>query len=259
MMPIVRDHMTAFICMLALSMMVAAGAIWRNNANLWFMETSREAGLVLTDMQISGLNRTRQSDVLAVLDVDNGMPLLAINLEILQQKVEALPWIKQADVTRSLRGELKISITERVPYALAQKDGNVSLIDANGVPITDRGLGEFSHLMLVVGEISPEILHRLEAEKAKAPSLGTRIKSAVRVGNRRWDLIFDNGIRIRLPAEQARPYGFSQAWEKFAELNKRHGLLEREISVIDMRQPDRLVVRVTPTGRRQMAGKEWAL
>lgn len=253
-----QNHLFPALILLALITTVV-GVVWQNDTNDWFMETSGDAGLVLTDLTISGLERTAENDVLAVLDVDNGMPLLSIDLRHLQAKIEALPWIKQADVSRILPGELSIRVTERTPYALAQHDGRIALIDPAGVEITQRGLSAFTDLMLVVGEVKPAELELLEQQKAKAMPLSSRIRSAVRIGNRRWDVIFDNGIRVKLPADNAKPYGMTEAWDKFVELDRTKQLLAREVSVIDLRLADQLIVRVTPVGRRQMAGKEWIL
>lgn len=245
------------ICLVAIS--AIAGLSWKTNNSSWFMETSGDVGLVLTDLKITGMHRTAENDVQSVLDVDSGMPLLSINLSEIQGKVEALPWVQQAEIIRILPGGLSINITERVPYALAQHDGRVVLIDRGGYEITDRGLAAFSDLMLVVGDIVPKDLDLLERQKAKAEQLSTRIRSVVRVGNRRWDVIFDNGIRVKFPADQAKPYGLSEAWDKFIELERTQQLLARELSVIDLRLADKLIVRVTPLGRRQMSGKEWVL
>jgi len=253
-----NNHLFAAILSLIVISATAA-LVWKANSNDWFMETSGDAGLVLTELTLTGLNRTAENDVLAVLDVDNGMPLLSIDLAQLQVNVEALPWVKQADISRILPGGLSIQITERIPYALSQHDGRVVLIDREGVEITDRGLSVFKDLMLVVGTVSPTELGLLQTQKAKAPQLADRVQSAIRVGNRRWDVIFDNGIRVKLPADDAKPYGIAEAWEKFIELDRSQQLLTREVSVIDMRQADKLIVRVTPLGRRQMAGKEWVL
>jgi len=253
-----NNHLVA--AMVSLTVILALAAlVWKNNTNDWFMETSGEAGFVLTDLAVTGLNRTAENDILAVLDVDSGMPLLSINLGQLQAKIEALPWIKKADISRVLPGGLSIQVTERVPYALSQHDGRVVLIDQQGEEITDRGLASFSDLMLVVGTVTPAELGLLQMQKAKSPQLADRVQSAVRVGNRRWDVIFDNGIRVKLPADNAKPYGISEAWDKFIELDRSQQLLAREVSVIDIRQADKLIVRVTPVGRRQMAGKEWIL
>ncbi len=253
-----QNHLFPALILLVL-ITIAAGIMWKSDTNDWFMETSGDAGLVLADLTISGLERTAENDFLAVLDVDSGMPLLSIDLGHLQAKIEALPWIKQADVSRILPGELSIRVTERTPYALAQHDGRIALIDPAGVEITQRGLSAFTDLMLVVGKVEPAELELLERQKAKAAPLSSRIRSAVRVGNRRWDVIFDNGIRVKLPADDAKPYGMAEAWDKFVELDRTKQLLAREVSVIDLRLEDQLIVRVTPVGRRQMAGKEWIL
>ena len=238
---------------------IIAGLSLKTNSSDWFMETSGDAGLVLTDLEISGLAQTTENDVLSVLDVDSGMPLLSINLADIQNKLEALPWVKQAEVMRVLPGGLSINIIERIPYALAQYNGKVALIDRDGVEITDRGLAAYSNLMLLVGKVPSQALEQLEEQKAKAGSLAGRIRSVVRVGNRRWDVIFDNGIRVKFPADDAKPYGAPEAWNKFIELDRTQQLLEREVTVVDLRLADKVIVRVTPTGRRQMSAKEWVL
>lgn len=225
----------------------------------WFAETTRDAGFVLSDLKITGLNRTGEADVQAILDIDNGMPLLSIDLGELQKRIEALPWVKLADVSRVLPGGINIQITERVPYALLQRAGEVVLIDPSGAEITAYGLAEFSNLILLVGDVGSQDLDYLEHIKEMAPELAHRIHSAVRISGQRWDFIFENGIRIKLPADDAQPYSGQQAWERFVRLDAKHQLLSREVNVIDLRAPDRLVMRVTPEGRRLMRGKDWVL
>lgn len=244
----------------AILLMAAGSSYWAMGAaaNNWFMETTRDAGFILSNLQIDGAKRTQKDDILATLDVDDGMPLLAIDLHEIQIRIEALPWVKSATVMRVLPGDLHIQIVEREPYALWQFDGKVRLIDNNGEIITNRGLTEFSSLMLVVGEGGADEVGSLFSMLERHAMLYGRIKTAVRVGNRRWDLIFDNGVRVKLPEDFASKYSGSHAWSKFVRLQQKHRLLEREVSVIDMRIEDRIVMRVTPTGHRQMDGKEWA-
>ena len=253
-----HNKSVAVFLMLVLGIVVSA-EVWKTQTNTLIIETTRDAGLVLSDLHISGLQRTKRDSILAVLDVDNGMPLLSVDLAALQKRIEALPWIKRAEVSRILPGGLNISITEREPFALLQSKGKVALIDRDGTTITDRGLAEFSELPLIVGAISPDDLRYFENMRQIAFGVTGRIKSAVRIGNRRWDFIFDNGIRVKLPEDIAPDYNAATAWEKFILLNQSHNLLSREISVIDMRTPDRLILRITPEGQRKMAGKEKAL
>ena len=73
---------------------------------------------------------------------------------------------------------------------------------------------------------------------AQQPKLKERVTAAVFVGKRRWNLRLDNGIDVKLPEED--PAG---AWSRLAALQKQYGLLERDVSIIDLRLPDQVVVR----------------
>lgn len=224
----------------------------------WVIERSRDAGFVLNDLKIDGINRSKRADVLAALDVDNGVPLLTMNLELMRKQLEQLPWVREAKVTRVLPGGLHVALTERQPYALWQANGKVSLIDAEGVIITQRGLVEYSGLMMVVGQGANQKTAELQGLLDQEPGLASRIRSAIRVGERRWDLIFDNGIRVKLPEAGMEVYSADRAWQKFASLEAEYHLLGREVDVIDMRLSDRMILRVSPEGRRRMNGTGWA-
>src|SRR3546814_12245316 len=79
------------------------------------------------------------------------MPILAIDLEALQERVIALPWVRTARVERHLPDTLFIAITERRPLALWQRHRTLALVDEDGVVITDRRLGRFGTLPIVNG------------------------------------------------------------------------------------------------------------
>ena len=224
----------------------------------WAVERTRDAGFVLSDLKIDGIVRSKRADVLAAVDVDDGIPLLTIDLELVRRQLEQLPWVKEASISRVLPGALNIVITERQPYALWQSDGKVSLIDDTGTIITRRGLAKFSDLMLVVGAGAASTIEELKLLLDQTPFLSQRIKTAIRVGDRRWDLVFDNGIRVKLPEMVPAGYDAVAAWQKFADLEADYHLLGREVDVIDMRLPDRMVLRVSPEGRRRMNGTGWA-
>lgn len=239
--------------------LATVAVLLKTDANIWWMETTSDAGLVLSNIEISGLERTKIRDVEAVLDIDTGMPLLAIDLVALQERVEALPWVKEATINRQMSGDMIIEVKERVPFALSQLNGQVNLIDAEGVAITNRGLGAFEDFVLLVGKVSRQHLMEFQALVEVYPEIGARIRSAIWVNERRWDVVFKNGIRVKLPSALAEAYNLQSAWKRFADLNRQHRLLDREVSVIDMRMNDRLVVRVTPAGRVKMSGEELAL
>jgi cell division protein FtsQ len=82
----------------------------------------------------------------------------------------------------------------------------------------------------------------------------------VRVGGRRWNLRIDDAIDVMLPEENA-----ESAWSWLAELERTSLLLKRDVQTVDLRLPDRLVLRVSgappapqqsgPTKKPHAAGK----
>ena len=80
------------------------------------------------------------------------------------------------------------------------------------------------------------------------PELMRRVSAAVRVGGRRWNIRLDNGIDVRLPEENP-----ALAWARLAEYERIHKVLAKDIGVLDLRLPDRLIVQ--KAGHRE-AGTE---
>ena len=60
----------------------------------------------------------------------------------------------------------------------------------------------------------------------------------------------DNGIDIRLPETDA-----FIAWDRLAKYEAQHKLLERDIGSIDLRLPDRVVVKVRQSDFRKKPQK----
>ncbi len=65
-----------------------------------------------------------------------------------------------------------------------------------------------------------------------------RLVAAVRVGERRWNLQLRGGMNVMLP-EGHEP----EAIDRLMALQQDHALLDRPLEVVDMRLPDRLVLR----------------
>jgi cell division protein FtsQ len=130
---------------------------------------------------------------------------------------------------------------ERQPIAIWQHKGEFALIDHTGEVIMRHGLARFSDLIVVVGKEAPKrassLLHMLSA----APELIPFVKAAQWVGERRWNLRLKGGIDVRLPEADA-----AAAWQRLADYERAHRVLERDVQVLDLRIPDRLIVRKTP-------------
>jgi cell division protein FtsQ len=212
------------------------------------------AGLAVEDVLVEGRDRSGTQSILAALDVARGTPILKLDPEAAKARLEALPWVKSAEVARRLPDILHLRLEERRPLALWQVGGELSVIDQDGLPIPGAQPQRFAKLPLVVGEDAPEHVRGLLSMLASQPDLAPKVVAAVRVSGRRWNLQLDGGVDVRLPEEAP-----EAAWAKLARVQREQDLLEHDVVMIDLRIPDRLVVRSStgqvPVRPDALAGK----
>jgi cell division protein FtsQ len=200
---------------------------------------------------IEGRNNTPEPLLNAALGVHKGDAMLGFSLEGARQRIESLSWVEHVAVERRLPGTLVVSLTERRPFAIWQNQGKFVLIDRNGQVVANENVAAFGELPLVVGAGAPESATALLDALSALPSLKSRMVAAVRVGERRWNLQLKNGIDVLLP-EGAAP----AALAKLMELESSQSLLDRPLAVVDMRLPDRLVVRPLTAPATASMGKK---
>ncbi|HYM03725.1 MAG TPA: FtsQ-type POTRA domain-containing protein [Stellaceae bacterium] len=201
-------------------------------------------GLSVANVEVEGRGRSSREAILAALGVSRGTPLLAVDPAAAKRRLESLPWVRAASVERRLPDTIYIRLVERQPLAFWQRQGKLVLVDRDGVVIPNERLEKFGNLIVLVGEDAPGTGAALVDMLAGEPDIAGHVAAAVRVGARRWNLHLDSGIEIALPEEDA-----AAAWHRLAEFEHRDGLLERDVQMVDLRLPDRLVVR--PTGEIQ--------
>lgn len=210
-----------------------------------FYQLTADSGLSVQDVLVTGRQRTAPGRVLAALEVARGAPILAVDPLGAKARLEALPWVRRATVERRLPEVLFIRLVERQALALWQLDGKVSVIDDEGEVLAQADPADFAELPLIVGAGAPveavALLSLLESE----PDLNRLVTAAVRVSERRWNLQLEEGVEVRLPE-----IGAEQAWAELARMVRQYGLLERDVVVIDLRIPDRMVVRAGPGSNR---------
>ena len=199
---------------------------------------SAKLGLSVKDVFVEGRAETAPADLLAAIEIRHGAPILAFDPARAKGELERLAWISRADVERRLPDTIYIRVVERVPLALWQNHGRIALIDRQGVEIRGVDPRRFAHLPQVVGSDAPNHAAQLVALLATEPDIAKRVTAAIRVGGRRWNLKLDNGVDVRLPEINA-----GAAWMRLAELIRKDGLLERDVTVVDLRLPDRLILR----------------
>jgi cell division protein FtsQ len=196
------------------------------------------AGFRVNQIEITGLKRMDRMSVYAVaLDQQSrAMPL--VDLEAVRLNLLRYGWIADAHVSRRLPDTLLVDIAERTPAAVWQDNGQLTLIDAQGVLLEPVSPNAVPDLPLVIGPGADRQEAAYQALLGAAPALKPRVKAAAWVGNRRWDLTFDSGETLALPED-----GAAGALVRFAELDGARPLLGRGWLRFDMRDPTKLVAR----------------
>ncbi|MEE8295964.1 MAG: cell division protein FtsQ/DivIB, partial [Sphingomonadales bacterium] len=210
---------------------------------------SVNSGFALESIKAEGQEKTPEGAILEVLGITEGDALFGMDMTALSARVEALPWVSRAVVSRELPATIKVYVVEREPFARWQINGELVLVDETAAVIRGAKTADYAHLPFVVGPGAPEAASALFNLLATTPELSKKVVAAVRVGQRRWDLEFDNGMRLKLP-EQGDTYGEAEAWAAFINLTEEKDLMALDVAEADLRLPDRIIMRLTPEGQK---------
>jgi cell division protein FtsQ len=218
------------------------------------IDRSADLGLRIANVVVTGRAETDPAEILVALDIRQGAPILGYDPNAARLRLEALPWVSRASVARRLPGEVRVEIEEYLPVAIWQHDGRVRMIATDGSVIDRAPPSRFANLPVVVGADAPANTMALIQLLGVEPELARKVAAAVRVGGRRWNLEFVNGINVQLPEHDA-----TSAWRRLAVLAREQKLFDKDIIAIDLRlYPGELVIRKAPGSPLvpQQEGKE---
>ncbi len=215
------------------------------------LKIKEKSHLDLEQVIVEGHARTQLKEINQALNLVQGMPVFDISLQEKKEAIEKLPWVKSVSVERYLPSVLFIKVMEKQPIAIWQNKGKYFPIDEEGQLILDKKT-VVSNVLLVVGEDAPEHTPQLIEILSRYPKIDQKVRSAVRIGNRRWNLILnevEDGIEVYLPEAD-----IDSALSRLQSLDEESDILKRDLKVIDLRLPDRLIVQspaLTEGGRQK--------
>lgn len=228
---------------------VLSAIYWANHADLQtrmatalrntLADISIGAGLSVGEVYVAGRKEARREQLLGALAVKVGDPILFFDPAAARKRLLGIGWVADARVERRLPNTVIVTLKERTPIAIWQRDKRFTLVDRTGNVIGREGLDRYRHLKIIIGKDAPKHAANLFSMLRQEPSLIGRVTHAIRIGGRRWDLRLGDTINIRLPAKDA-----EAAWRKLTALEKEFGLLGRDINTVDLRIPGQMSVRV---------------
>jgi cell division protein FtsQ len=211
-----------------------------------------QALLEIKTITVEGDRHIDKQKVLELAKVKPGTGLHHIVTSVIKERVESHPWIKEAEVTRVLFHELRISLVERIPAAVIRADSQNFLTDAEGHVLTKLGQTDNDALPLVTGIDSKGLLEGAESVRQVITSgielaklVGQTFEGRLQVNAETPPnlVALVQGVRFQF-GEQA----VGEQWERFRRVKpslktlnfdgRRHGANE-----VDLRYENRIVVR----------------
>jgi cell division protein FtsQ len=227
----------AIVLVIVLAALYIGGTFHRASAAVSHAASTvvADAGLEISTIQLSGNRYASPGDISAELGFGPGDSIFAADPQQARASLRKLNWIQDAQVSVRYPDTILVHLVEKVPFALWQSDRGIYAVDRDGRPIAQVEAAQFKKLPLFFGsepDGASDLVRAIHAHHAVA----ARVKAMQRVSGRRWNLILDDGVLVKLPED---------SWKtELAALERlivEDGVLERDISEIDLRVHDNYV------------------
>lgn len=197
------------------------------------------AGFGVKKITVAGQLHVTDATITAALGAGPDTMMLGFDTDAAKERLEAVPWIRHAQVMRLLPSTLQVVVEERTPFAVWQKNGQTFVVDPEGVVLAPALRDAYAALPLVVGEGAGKNAAQLVEQLAAHDDLKQHLLAAIRVGDRRWTLKLISGTDIMLPDDNV-----PEALASLAKLDGEREVLKRDIAAVDLRLLDRITVRL---------------
>lgn len=201
-------------------------------------------------MQISNASDEVAEDIREITPIDFPVSSFELDLPALKAEIEGLDAVARVDLAVRSGGVLQVDIKERIPAVVWRLRDGLELLDGEGHRVAGLATrNQRGDLPLVVGEGADQAVAEAMQIFAAAGPLAARLRGLIRVGERRWDLALTRNQRVMLPEDD--PVG---ALERVIALDKARDLLSREVTVVDLRDGRRPVLRPGEGGIERAGG-----
>ena len=189
---------------------------------------------------IDGSSDELANEIREILPLDFPVSYFDLDIKYLHKVVNEIPAVASAAIKISAGGVLQINVAEKTPAFIWRKDNVMSVIDETGsfIRIANSRV-DYPKLPLVVGEAADLAVSEISSLMQANEYFKDHVRAFIRVGERRWDLILENNVRIMLPQRE-----FLAAFDRLMLMNEAGQLLSGRLSNIDMRLVVRPTVRV---------------
>lgn len=196
----------------------------------------------ITKVDVSGAPSGVEAEIRGLLSAYMGESSLMTDTAEIRRQVREIGWVRRARVRLLAPETLIVSVDVRTPVAVWRSGGVLTLLDENGAHITqvDRR-SDHADLPVIAGIGADRKVAEARSILTAAGHLAPRVRGLVRVGERRWDIILQDGPKIMLPADAP-----LDAVGYFISLDEAKDVAARDVALIDLRIKNRPTLRLNP-------------
>lgn len=189
---------------------------------------------------VDGASDELAHEIREIMPLDFPVSYFDLDIKYLHKVLNDIPAVASAAIKVTVSGVLQINISERIPAFIWRKDDVISVIDEKGefIRLATSRL-DYPELPLVIGEAANLSIADISSLMEDNQYFLDQVRAFVRVGERRWDLVLDNNLRIMLPQAE-----FLAAFDRLMLMSESGSLFSNQLSSIDMRLVERPTVRV---------------
>jgi len=206
----------------------------------------------ISKIQVSGefknLNRENVQSELASI---HGMGFLAVNLDKVKTRVESLPWVYRATVTRVWPGEIQLTVVEQEAVSYWNQN---SLLNPQGEVFTPKVRGVTIALPVLIGaknssaQMRIEMFNMFSYLQEQIQVYGVNINQMELKSRGVWDMTLKNGISVALGnLDSSSKMGLDNLDAKLERVGKifsaRAGVQIEGIERIDARYPNGVAIK----------------
>lgn len=200
--------------------------------------TKNRPEFLVNFIKIKGANQALVNEIRSLTGLDLPISSYNVNLHELQSKIELMNAVKNVDLYIA-KNIIYIQVQPREPAIYWLNTNGLELLDPDGVSmgIVESGRPNLD-LPLIAGAGAPNAIDEAFFIYSISNSFSDEILGLVRIGERRWDIILKNGRKIMLPADE-----LTKVYKNLIMENKVKKLLSVNFSLLDLRNPNRMMIR----------------
>ena len=171
-----------------------------------------------------------------------GRSLFTFNSEDAAKEIKTLSWVKKVNIKKNFPNTLSVVVIENDPFAYLLKNQKVYLIDIDGELIVEKdenAIIEDQRLIVRGIESESNLSNMISNLNIHYPDILSSVKEMEFIERRRWNLIFNNRLLIKLPESN-----IGKSLEDLKKLIEKYKIFKNNIIEVDLRINDRAIIKI---------------